>query len=330
MSDSSYALAEPQESISRSTYGRIGVALSSMLIGFGLGCMALNVFGRAEEPVALLATTPARAAALLPGSGPWKELALTAMEANNRCEVGGPRPTPRFTAALANVRSKDVEMLGAQVAMAKKRGSTIVAMAARRSAPRKVATKKVAPRKASTDGPFLSWKDDDRVGAFPPFGYWDPLGFAATSSAGQVAWFREAELKHGRICMLATVGFVVGERFHPLFGGDIDVPAMQAPAQVELQLFWPAVLGAIGAIELATSAGMTEENDDVGFAPSLAQGRVPGDLGFDPLGLASRADDKTLREYQNKELAHGRMAMIATLGMILQELIIPEQKLYGA
>jgi len=45
MSDSSYALAEPltREAISHSTFGRIGIALSSMIIGFGLGCAALNV-----------------------------------------------------------------------------------------------------------------------------------------------------------------------------------------------------------------------------------------------------------------------------------------------
>merc|ERR1719230_494109 len=51
----------------------------------------------------------------LPGSGPWKELALAAIEANNRCEVGGPKPTPRFTAALANLRMQDVQMLASKV-----------------------------------------------------------------------------------------------------------------------------------------------------------------------------------------------------------------------
>merc|ERR1719446_23302 len=57
----------------------------------------------------------------LPGPSKWKELALAAMEANNRCEVGGIKPTPRFTAALANVRISDIKKLRASVvAMAKK------------------------------------------------------------------------------------------------------------------------------------------------------------------------------------------------------------------
>merc|ERR1719230_1739968 len=46
--------------------------------------------------------------ASLPGPSKWKELALAAIEANNRCEVGGPKPTPRFIAAMANMRSNDV------------------------------------------------------------------------------------------------------------------------------------------------------------------------------------------------------------------------------
>merc|ERR1719277_851604 len=71
----------------------------------------------------------------LPGPKKWKELALAAIEANNRCEVGGPKPTPRFTAALANVRSKDVEMLMSRVApmVAKKRGS-VATMAKKKKA----------------------------------------------------------------------------------------------------------------------------------------------------------------------------------------------------
>merc|ERR1719356_2102486 len=43
--------------------------------------------------------------ASLPGSKKWKELALAAIEVNNRCEVGGPKPTPRFTAAMAKTPS---------------------------------------------------------------------------------------------------------------------------------------------------------------------------------------------------------------------------------
>ena len=33
--------------------------------------------------------------------------------------------------------------------------------------------------------------------------------------------YREAEVTHGRVAMLAALGFVVGEKFNPLFGGSI-------------------------------------------------------------------------------------------------------------
>merc|ERR1712224_800128 len=38
---------------------------------------------------------------------------------------------------------------------------------------------------------------------------------------GQALFYREVELKHGRVAMLAALGFLVGEQYHPLFGGDI-------------------------------------------------------------------------------------------------------------
>jgi hypothetical protein len=254
----------------------------------------------------------------LPGPSPWKELALAAIEANNRCEVGGIKPTPRFTAALANVRTGDIEMLMSKVApIAKKRGSTVVAMAKKQSAP--------AGAKVWGDGV------GKQVGVFPPFdGGWDPLGFSANLGAGELAYFREAELKHGRVCMLASLGIVVQERFHPLFGGEIDGPALQSLGRTELSLFWPAVLAATGGIELLTGLGRGEGSDSIGLTPSLKSDIIPGDIGFDPLNLAQGFSDDKFVDIQNRELAHGRLAMIGTLGLILQELIFPEQKSFGA
>merc|ERR1712039_1072688 len=108
------------------------------------------------------------------------------------------------------------------------------------------------------------YQGDDRVGAFPPLGYWDPWGLSTEVTDGQLAYIREAELKHGRICMLAAVGIFVAEKWHPLFGGDIDVPALQIvnPAnQIDLGFFWPAVLAASAGIELLSSSPRYESFD---------------------------------------------------------------------
>ena len=43
----------------------------------------------------------------------------------------------------------------------------------------------------------------------------DPLG---VTDALPVYWVREAELKHGRVCMLATVGVVLDDRCEIVLG----------------------------------------------------------------------------------------------------------------
>jgi hypothetical protein len=43
----------------------------------------------------------------------------------------------------------------------------------------------------------------------PKIGFFDPLGFSKGSSDEALAWYREAEIKHGRVAMAAFVGFLV-------------------------------------------------------------------------------------------------------------------------
>merc|ERR1719210_2543960 len=87
-------------------------------------------------------------------------------------------------------------------------------------------------------------------GVTGPLGFFDPLGFCTDCSEGKLCFYREVELKHGRVTMLASLGFLVGENFHPLFGGDIDAPSYLAFQQTPLQTFWPAVVAAIAIPEM--------------------------------------------------------------------------------
>ena len=43
--------------------------------------------------------------------------------------------------------------------------------------------------------------------------------------------FREAELKHGRVAMLACAGMITADKFHPLFGGKLSSNPLLAITQ---------------------------------------------------------------------------------------------------
>lgn len=50
---------------------------------------------------------------------------------------------------------------------------------------------------------------DSMPGITAPAGKFDPLGYAQVGSQETLNWFRAAELKHGRVAMLATTGYLV-------------------------------------------------------------------------------------------------------------------------
>ena len=52
---------------------------------------------------------------------------------------------------------------------------------------------------------------EDKPGAIPPIGYWDPLGLAKSEELFDQ--YRIAEVKHGRAAMLAVIGYIVPEVF---------------------------------------------------------------------------------------------------------------------
>merc|ERR1719326_317157 len=117
--------------------------------------------------------------------------------------------------------------------------------------------------------------------------------------------------------MLAAFGFLVAERFHPFFGGKIDVPSLIAFQQTPLQKVWPTVLLPIGIIEVLSV--FTFESPAGGQLWSIRQDYENGDLGFDPLGLKP-SDPYEYRVMQDRELNNGRLAMIGIAGMVAQEL----------
>ena len=56
----------------------------------------------------------------------------------------------------------------------------------------------------------------------------DPLGFAERASPAEMVKYREAELKHGRVAMLAITGMLFAEVWHPMLYAPTNVPAIFA------------------------------------------------------------------------------------------------------
>mmetsp|Transcript_18836 Transcript_18836/g.31498 ORF Transcript_18836/g.31498 Transcript_18836/m.31498 type:complete len:140 (+) Transcript_18836:280-699(+) len=135
-------------------------------------------------------------------------------------------------------------------------------------------------------------------------------------------FYREVELKHGRVAMLASLGFLVGEQFHPLFGGDVDVPSYIAFQETPLQTFWPVVALLISVFEVFSVFSFNSPFG--GERWSIRSDYENGNLGFDPLGLRP-SDPVEFKDLATKELNNGRLAMFGIAGMVGQELATGEK-----
>jgi hypothetical protein len=93
----------------------------------------------------------------------------------------------------------------------------------------------------------------EEVGALPPVGFFDPLGLSTDLSPEVFDQYRTAELKHGRVAMLAVIGYVVPEVFR--WPGEIapglkfaDVPHGVAAINAIPALGWVQMVFAIGMV----------------------------------------------------------------------------------
>jgi len=166
------------------------------------------------------------------------------------------------------------------------------------------------------------------AGVSGPFGFFDPLDISPITKRDFAKW-RESEIKHGRVAMLAFLGVLAGEKAGIFFGDSITGPAILQYQQADamFQAFTFNVLGFAAAVEGFNIVKGWESPEETaksldGLA-SLKEGYVAGDLKFDPLGLKpkSPADFKTMA---TKEINNGRLAMIAMAGIVVQELITGE------
>ena len=135
----------------------------------------------------------------------------------------------------------------------------------------------------------------------------DPLGLSEIDDLGiDLYWLREAELKHGRVAMLAATGVIWVEAFGPL-------PAWpEADGRSQMDVFWDAWEEHPNAILAAVMfIAVGEAVSGVATTMGRATGeRAPGDFGLNPLEF------EITEKLATQEIKHGRLAMWAVMGQI--------------
>merc|ERR1712119_273952 len=152
---------------------------------------------------------------------------------------------------------------------------------------------------------------ESELGVQEPVGFWDPLGFTADGDVASFKRRRSVEIKHGRICMLATMGYITPELTGKIPGylspssglKFADIPNGLAAISKVPALGWAQIVAYAGFCEL--SAG----SDDWKTG-------TPGDYGFKVLTSSDPAE-KTKK--LAAEIANGRLAMMAIIGMFFQD-----------
>jgi len=148
--------------------------------------------------------------------------------------------------------------------------------------------------------------------------------------------FREAEIKHGRLAMLAAVAWPLQEILHPII---VDVMRGSGIAakdvMAETNGFSPSLLnGGLEQLEVAPGlmlaiymASVLELKD---LKAREAQGlkfneydkaKLPGDLSFDPFRITRDLPREEKVEFLEKELLNGRLAMIAITCYVAEEVL---------
>ena len=149
----------------------------------------------------------------------------------------------------------------------------------------------------------------------------DPFNFA--SDANSLYWQRRAEIKHARLAMLASAGWLSAELLHGPIARALDLPLMLASgdrvpsilndglSHAAFPAFWIATIALAAAVEIGESV------------KEYSSSRLdPSDMGFDPLSLLEGKNKKQKFFLREAELFYGRLGMLAITGFAVQEFFL--------
>merc|ERR1712217_161817 len=165
-----------------------------------------------------------------------------------------------------------------------------------------------------TDSPLRAFESE--LGVQAPVGFWDPAGFTKDGDEASFKRRRSVELKHGRVSMFAALGFIVPEYY--------KFPGFLSPS---LGLKFSDVSNGLAAISKVPALGWAQW---FVFCGLVDFGLYRADPSRDPcdyenagiLGVPNASgpmsDDEGRKRKLNSELANGRLAMVAIMGMLFQ------------
>ena len=121
--------------------------------------------------------------------------------------------------------------------------------------------------------------------------------------------------------MIAALGFLVQENFHPIFA-DVGGPAARQLDTVLQSSNGQGIMSTLlfGVMLTEIQRARIGWMDPDEATQELRPEYTTGDLGFDPLGMRPKTDADLL-SMKNKELNNGRLAMIAIAGICAQEVV---------
>ena len=140
--------------------------------------------------------------------------------------------------------------------------------------------------------------------------------FQLAESSERLAFYREAEIKHARLAMLAAAGWPMAELLNKPLSEALGVNSLLTKAG-ESPSILNGGLGNVPAVYWAAVLGLAVFVESKSLDTQLNIGKrdpkyLPGMLDFDPLN----ADSPMMR---NAEITNGRIAMIAITAFALEE-----------
>ena len=140
----------------------------------------------------------------------------------------------------------------------------------------------------------------------------DPLNISSFLS---IKWLREAELKHGRIAMMAWLGYVSVDC------GLRVLPVPEALEGVTAATAHDASVEQGGLSQMLLWFSLLEVIDGIAIVQMLqGSGREPGDFGLDG-GMLKGKSAAYIEDMKLKEITHCRLAMLAFSGVVTQSVL---------